>query len=76
MKSSNMKKSIALAGVLALVTALGGCCLFPFCGPGPGGGGGGGWGGHGGGPGGGGPGGGGPGGPQGAVVVPHASSLT
>ncbi|MBB3260652.1 hypothetical protein F4827_005692 [Paraburkholderia bannensis] len=65
-----MKKLIALAGVVALATALSGCCLMPFCGPGWGPGGGGPGGGHGGGPG---PGG--PGGPQGAVIVPHASSL-
>lgn len=66
-----MKKLIALAGVLALATALGGCCLMPFCGPGWGPGGGGGPGG----PGGGGGHGGGPGGPQGAVTVPHTSTL-
>ncbi|WP_322045617.1 hypothetical protein [Paraburkholderia sp. J67] len=68
-----MKKWIALAGALALATALGGCCLWPYCGPGWGGPGGGGPGGPGGrgGPGGG-PGGG---GPQGAVIVPHAATL-
>ncbi|MBN3857083.1 hypothetical protein G3N59_27245 [Paraburkholderia sp. Ac-20340] len=66
-----MKRLIALAGVVALATALSGCCLFPFCGPG----GPGSWG-PGGGGGGGGPGGhGGGGGPQGAVIVPHASTL-
>ena len=66
-----MKKLILLAGMLALVSALGGCCWWPYCGAGGWGGGPGGPGGHGG-PGGGGPGGG---GPQGAVVVPHAFAL-
>lgn len=69
-----MKNTLALAAVVALVSALSGCCLLPYCG---------GWGGPGGGPGGpggqggpGGPGGPGGGGPQGAIVVPHSSALS
>ncbi|WP_310631543.1 hypothetical protein [Paraburkholderia sp.] len=74
MKRVSMKKLLALAGAIAVAAALGGCCVWPFCGPGawgpgggPGGGGGGGFGG--------GPGGGGGGGPHGAIVVPNANRV-
>ncbi|WP_322024262.1 hypothetical protein [Burkholderia sp. BCC1977] len=67
-----MKKTFAAVTLIVLASMLGGCCWWPYCGPGGPGGGPGGPGGPGGGRGG--PGGGG--GPQGAIVLPHSSALS